>query len=67
MKRLFEVNGQYFEKKDDARAERGPLIKGKDDQPDHYRWPISKGPDHWRYGLIGTSTTHSNHLTKKRA
>jgi hypothetical protein len=57
MKRLFQVGGEYFETKVAAKAARGPAADGK---------VVSKGPDHWSYGLKGTTTTHSNAPKKRK-
>lgn len=45
MKRLFQVNGQYFESKKEAKANRGPKSEAG-----HYPHAVSKGPDHIHYG-----------------
>lgn len=58
MKRLFTVNGKHFDSKADAKAERGKFIQGGS--------CVSRGPDHWRFGLKRTGTTHSNQALKKR-
>jgi hypothetical protein len=41
MKRLFEVNGQFFESKKEAKANRGPK-----NEAGNYTHPVRKGPDH---------------------
>jgi hypothetical protein len=41
MKRLFEVNGQFFSNKTDAKLARGPRNAGG-----RYTYPVRKGPDH---------------------
>jgi len=46
MKRLFEVNGQYFGDKSAAKAARGDRIPNKDGSGFHYAHTVSKGPDH---------------------
>lgn len=49
MKRLFEVNGTFFDKKSDAKNVRGAPTKPADGKkPPVYAHPIKKGPDHWR-------------------
>jgi hypothetical protein len=49
MKRLFSVNGHFFECKDDAKAFRD--VEGG---------CVSKGPDHRLYGVKGGRKTHSH-------
>jgi hypothetical protein len=48
MKRLFEVNGSFFDNKEDAKAVRDEtnLHAGKGKQ-----CHVKLGPDHWRFGL----------------
>lgn len=60
MNRIFEVNGEYFTNKTDARVARGELVKpvrtealpgGRDVVlPAVYKFEIHKGPDHWKRG-----------------
>lgn len=49
MKRIFEVNGKFFNSKKDAKVERGERVDGggKDVAPT-YASTISNGPDHWK-------------------
>ena len=52
MKRLFEVNGQFFSNKKDAKEARGERLNKDEDTAKEaplYKHEISKGPDHWRY------------------
>ena len=69
MKRIYEVAGVFFENKEGAAAARGPAIKparvekvnGKDVEfPAVYAHKISKGPDHWRFGVVMPGRTHSH-------
>ena len=46
MKRLFEVNGFFFDNKPDAKVARGDKIPNAEGGGFHYSHPISKGPDH---------------------
>ncbi len=46
MKRLFEVNGQFFENKQDAKKARGDKIPDKEGDGFHYAHTVAKGPDH---------------------
>ena len=46
MKRLFEVNGQYFANKSEAKVARGDKIPHKEGGGFYYAHTISKGPDH---------------------
>ncbi len=46
MKRIFEVNGQYFATKPEAKAARGDKIPNKEGGGFHYAHTVSKGPDH---------------------
>lgn len=59
MKRLFEVNGEYFANKKAAKAARGEPIKParteevngrKVSLPPEYASTIRPGPDHWLRG-----------------
>ncbi len=52
MKRLFSVNGSYYDNKADAKQERDSLSEP--------RPTIRLGADHWRYGLKGNPRTHSH-------
>jgi hypothetical protein len=53
MKRLFEVNGQFFDKKQDAKEARGER-RNKDEQAAPlYMYVIHKGPDHWKLEKFG--------------
>lgn len=59
MKRLFEVNGQFFDQKSDAKAARGDKIPNKEGNGFHYAHPVSKGPDHiGNHGKRVPSTRH---------
>ncbi len=49
MKRLFEVNGVFFENKQEAKASKDAVTN-----------KVHLGPDHWRYGLKGNPRTHSH-------
>lgn len=56
MKRLFEVNGEYFDLKDKAKVARGPKIKegtkadpavfDSKSTPPTYKYQVKLGPDH---------------------
>jgi hypothetical protein len=59
MKRLFEVNGSFFESKSEAKVARGSKIANKDGEGFHYAHPISKGPDH--IGNHGTRVPATRH------
>lgn len=51
MKRLFEVNGEYFASKVEAKAARGePTVKAEGKKPAQYKFEIRLGPDHWKQG-----------------
>lgn len=60
MKRLFEVNGEFFADKKAAKAARGepvekakpaePGVIGSKNQPPKYKHEIGYGPDHWKRG-----------------
>lgn len=51
MKRLFEVNGEYFADKKAAKAARGePTKQAEGKQPAEYKFAIRPGPDHWLRG-----------------
>ena len=51
MKRIFEVAGEFFASKTDAKAARGPATQpAVDKTPAQYAHQIHKGPDHWDYG-----------------
>jgi len=48
MKRLFEVDGKFFDKKKDAKEARGErLNKDEQNQAPLYKHEIHRGPDHW--------------------
>lgn len=59
MKRLFEVNGEYFDQKEDAKKARGertfegtkadPNVFGSKNEPPRYKYQVKKGPDHRHY------------------
>lgn len=46
MKRLFEVNGEFFDSKVAAKASRGDKIADKEGSGFHYAHIVKKGPDH---------------------
>ena len=60
MKRLFQVNGSFFESKQEAKAARGTAttpakgaetgVFGSKSTPAKYAHVISYGPDHWKRG-----------------
>lgn len=60
MKRLFQVNGSFFESKQEAKAARGPAktpakgaeagVFGSKATPAKFEYVISYGPDHWKRG-----------------
>lgn len=51
MKRLFEVNGEHFATKQEAKAARGePTKKAEGKEPAQYKFEIRLGPDHWKRG-----------------
>jgi hypothetical protein len=59
MKRLFEVNGQYFESKSEAKVARGDKIPNKEGGGFHYTHAVSKGPDHMgNHGIRVPSCKH---------
>jgi hypothetical protein len=59
MKRLYEVNGEFFDLKDKAKVARGPKIKegtkadpnvfGSKSMPPTYKFQVKRGPDHRHY------------------
>jgi hypothetical protein len=49
MKRLFELNGEYYDNKAYAKTLRD-LVGGV----------IHKGPDHWKYGVKAIARAHSH-------
>jgi hypothetical protein len=59
MKRLFEVNGEFFDNKQSAKAARGDKIPDKEGDGFHYAHSISKGPDH--IGNHGHSVPGTRH------
>ena len=60
MKRLYEVNGEFFADKKAAKAVRGepttkavaadPNVHGSKSTPAQYKFEIRLGPDHWKRG-----------------
>lgn len=60
MKRLFEVNGQYFGDKVSAKAARGEFKPATTNKPAHYEHTVSKGPDHDSFGVKANRRTHSH-------
>ena len=59
MKRLFEVNGQFFDSKVAAKAARGDKIADKEGSGFHYAHVVSKGPDHMgNHGVRVPATKH---------
>ena len=50
MKRLFKVNGIFFDSKKDAKKHRDEAMA----------YAVELGPDHWRYGVKGNPRTHSH-------
>ena len=59
MKRIFEVNGQFFDQKVAAKAARGDKIANKDGSGFHYAHSVSKGPDH--IGTHGHKVPRTRH------
>lgn len=57
MKRLFQVGNEFFESKKAAKAARGEYKPGGAH--------VTKGPDHWSFGVRKVGTTHSNAMRKK--
>jgi hypothetical protein len=55
MKRLFQVKNEFFEEKKEAKKFR-----------DANGGVVSKGPDHWRFGIKLSGTTHSNGNVKRK-
>lgn len=50
MKRLFEtMTGVFFDNKQDAKS-----------HAKAHGLTVSKGPDHWKKGVMGNPTTHTN-------
>lgn len=45
MKRLFEVDGKFFEKKPEAKKYRDELNKRKPGEPHSGRYTVARGPD----------------------
>lgn len=63
MKRLFQVNTvpvQYFDNKMDAKEARGPLVEATETRPAHFKYTVSKGPDHDLLGVTGRPRTTSH-------
>ena len=59
MKRLFEVDGVYFDNKKAAKVARGDFIEAVPGKPGHYRHTVSKGPDHMgNHGIKVQKTSH---------
>ena len=59
MKRIFEVNGEFFDNKMAAKAARGDKIPNKDGDGFHYAHTVSKGPDHiGNHGNTVPATRH---------
>lgn len=60
MKRLFQVNGSFFESKKEAKGARGAVVRpatqadpnvfGSKSTPAEYEHAVSYGPDHWKRG-----------------
>ena len=61
MKRLFCVGSAFFDNKADAKKARdcGQLTMGT-------AYPVTLGPDHWRYGVKGNPRTHSHKRQAKK-
>jgi hypothetical protein len=62
MKRIYQLNTtpvQYFETKEAAKVARGAKVPAKDDKPEHYKFTVSKGPDHPKFGERANERTHS--------
>lgn len=67
MKRIFEVNGLFFEKKEDAKVARGiPTKAAEGKTPAQYDCTIHKGPDHWAFGTARTQSVHVPSTRKKK-
>lgn len=47
MKRLFEVNGEYFATKQEAKVARGEKIT-RENGSFYYKYVVKRGPDHFR-------------------
>ena len=59
MKRIFEVNGSYFETKMEAKKARGEKLADKEGSGFHYAHVVSKGPDHMgKHGIRVPATRH---------
>jgi hypothetical protein len=66
MKRLFQVNGSFFEAKETAKMARGkftPAEKGSN-VPGKYEFEVTKGPDHIRY--VGAMPSENGYKATKR-
>lgn len=64
MKRIFEVNGVYFDNKAAAKAARGDKIPNKEGEGFHYAHTVSKGPDH--IGNHGKRVPATRHRAPQR-
>lgn len=60
MKRIFEVNGEYYSDKPAAKAARGEFTPGVHGEQGHYKATIHKGPDHVMFGVKNPGRTHSH-------
>lgn len=68
MKRLFEVNGEFFDNKMDAKTARGEpttpetveKVNGRDVfRPARYKYEVKRGPDHMgKHGVKVPSCSH---------
>ena len=47
MKRIFEVNGEFFATKKEAKVARGEKIV-REDKTFYYKYTVKRGPDHFR-------------------
>ena len=47
MKRLFEVNGAFFDNKKDAKEARGERVNKDEQAAPLYKHEIHRGPDHY--------------------
>lgn len=75
MKRLFSVNGEFFDTKKAAKAARGEPIKPARTEevngrkvalPPEYKFEIQYGPDHWKRGGVVPGAVVAKPVAVKR-
>lgn len=60
MKRLFTVNGEHFDQKENAKKARGePTAKAEGNKPAQYKHQVHRGPDHiGNHGWNASTSAH---------